>query len=414
MMPKRSLSDFCLLIVDCEHKTAPTAATGYASIRTPNIGRGRLILEDVNRVDEPTYRVWTKRAIPRADDLIIAREAPVGNVAIIPRGLEVCLGQRTVLARPDPGQVDPRFLCYFLLGEYVQGRFQAAATGATVPHLNMRDIRNLSIPPLPDLKTQRRIGSILGAYDELIEVNLRRITALEEMARRPFDEWFVRFRFPGHEQQELLDTAEGPPPHGWRWARLGDVARINAISIRSDTAPDRIAYVDIASVSRGVIERVEEISFADAPGRARRTVRDGSVIWSMVRPNRRSFALILDPPPNLVVSTGFAVLDAIGVPFAYLYQWVTTPSFVAFLTGNTTGAAYPAVTPPVFERARIAIPEASLLTAYQQHAEPVLRLANSLREANHRLTASRDLLLPRLVSGELSVVAAECELKAAE
>src|SRR5690348_4599657 len=95
------LTSLCKFIVDCEHKTAPLAPDGYPSIRTPNVGRGRLILEGVNRVSAETYRAWTKRAVPQEDDLIIAREAPVGNVALIPAGLEVCLGQRTVLVRPD-------------------------------------------------------------------------------------------------------------------------------------------------------------------------------------------------------------------------------------------------------------------------------------------------------------------------
>jgi type I restriction enzyme, S subunit len=127
------LSDLCLLIVDCEHKTAPLSTDGYPSIRTPNVGRGRLELDDVNRVNAATYKAWTKRAVPQPNDLIIAREAPVGNVAIIQQHEEVCLGQRTVLVRPDPAKVDPAFLCYFLLGDYVQSRFRAAATGATVP-----------------------------------------------------------------------------------------------------------------------------------------------------------------------------------------------------------------------------------------------------------------------------------------
>jgi hypothetical protein len=81
------------LIVDCEHKTAPTQPSGYPSIRTPNIGRGYFILDGVNRVSEETYRLWTRRAIPRPGDLIMAREAPVGNVAVVPEGLEPCLGQ---------------------------------------------------------------------------------------------------------------------------------------------------------------------------------------------------------------------------------------------------------------------------------------------------------------------------------
>jgi type I restriction enzyme, S subunit len=103
------LDDLCELIVDCEHKTAPTQATGYPSIRTPNIGRGRFILENVNRVSEQTYRSWTRRAVPKAGDLIMAREAPVGNVAMIPPTLIPCLGQRTLLIRPDPTKVEPAF-----------------------------------------------------------------------------------------------------------------------------------------------------------------------------------------------------------------------------------------------------------------------------------------------------------------
>src|SRR5262245_12463014 len=102
-----TLSSICELIVDCAHKTAPIPAEGYPSIRTPNIGRGRLILDGVNRVSEETYRNWTRRAEPRHGDLIFAREAPVGNVAIVPPGQNVCLGQRTVLIRPDRLKVNP-------------------------------------------------------------------------------------------------------------------------------------------------------------------------------------------------------------------------------------------------------------------------------------------------------------------
>src|SRR6266850_1477041 len=146
MLQANTLEDVCELIVDCEHKTAPTQQTGYPSIRTPNIGRGRLLLEGVNRVSEETYMKWTKRAVPQAEDLILAREAPVGNVAIIPRSLKVCLGQRTVLLRARKHRVAPQYLVYLLLGSEIQGRIQAIANGATVGHLNVRDIRELELP----------------------------------------------------------------------------------------------------------------------------------------------------------------------------------------------------------------------------------------------------------------------------
>ena len=96
-----TLEDACEFIVDCLHNTALIQDTGYPSIRTPNVGRGRLILEGVNRVSEETYVEWTRRAVPLANDLIMAREAPAGNVAIIKNGQTVCLGQRTVHLRPN-------------------------------------------------------------------------------------------------------------------------------------------------------------------------------------------------------------------------------------------------------------------------------------------------------------------------
>ena len=88
-------------IVDCEHKTAPIQEEGYPSIRTPNIDFGRLDFVNVNRVSYDTYKKWTKRAIPKHPDLILAREAPLGNISIIPKGMDVCLGQRTVLISPN-------------------------------------------------------------------------------------------------------------------------------------------------------------------------------------------------------------------------------------------------------------------------------------------------------------------------
>ena len=209
------LGEICELIVDCEHKTAPTQETGYPSIRTPNIGRGRFILEGVNRVSEETYQLWTRRAMPQPGDLIMAREAPVGNVAMIPPGLQACLGQRTLLIRPDRSKVEPSFLNYFLNGPHVQGLIHAKTNGATVAHLNMKDVRTMDLPELPPLPVQRRIAGILSAYDELMENSQRRIRILEAMARALYREWFVHFRFPGHEKHPRVASPLGDIPKGW-------------------------------------------------------------------------------------------------------------------------------------------------------------------------------------------------------
>jgi len=152
-----TLDSLCELIVDCEHKTAPIQETGYPSIRTPNIGKGDLILDNVNRVSHETYLDWTKRAIPKAGDLILAREAPAGNIAVIPEGLKVCLGQRTVLLRPKNDRIVSKYLAFLILSRKVQKNLLSHSTGATVQHINMKDIRAFKIYDLADLSEQNRI-----------------------------------------------------------------------------------------------------------------------------------------------------------------------------------------------------------------------------------------------------------------
>ncbi len=148
------LSDITECIVDCEHKTAPTQDTGYPSIRTPNVGRGVLMLDDVRRVSEETYRLWTRREVPRPGDLILAREAPAGNVGVIPEGQSVCLGQRTVLIRPNQSDINPYFLAFYLLHPRVQDRLLSKSVGATVEHVNMRDIRALPVSVFGSMESQ--------------------------------------------------------------------------------------------------------------------------------------------------------------------------------------------------------------------------------------------------------------------
>jgi len=182
-----SLNELCELIVDCEHKTAPTQETGYPSIRTPNIGKGELILEDVNRVSLDTYIKWTKRAIPKAGDLILAREAPAGNIAVIPDNVEVCLGQRTVLIRLKKDKLIPKYLAYLILSKDVQRILLSHSTGATVQHINMKDIRAFKIYDLSDINEQQTIVCQLDALraetQKLEAVYQKKIADLEELKK---------------------------------------------------------------------------------------------------------------------------------------------------------------------------------------------------------------------------------------
>ena len=179
------LSSMCELIVDCEHKTAPTQDEGFPSIRTPNIGKGKLLLDDVKRVSAETYQAWTRRAVPLPGDLIFAREAPAGNVAVVPDGLQPCLGQRTVLIRPKKEAFDSLFLTYLLLSPSMQEHLLSHSKGSTVQHINMKDIRALRLGGIPAIKEQRelarRITDCSMNCERLESLYQRKIEALDEL-----------------------------------------------------------------------------------------------------------------------------------------------------------------------------------------------------------------------------------------
>ena len=215
------LNDICEFILDCPHSTAPNEGEGYPIIRTPNVGRGRLILDGVQRVSKATYDKRNIRAVPQKDDIIFAREAPAGNAAIIRAGQEVCLGQRTVLIRPDKKKVCPQFLAYYILAPKQQYELLGTANGATVAHVNIPIIRNMPVN-LPKIEIQERIAEILSSYDDLIENNKKQIKLLEEAAERLYREWFVDLHFPRYENTEIIDGV----PEGWKRKRLVDIADI--------------------------------------------------------------------------------------------------------------------------------------------------------------------------------------------
>lgn len=184
---KEPLSSLCELIVDCEHKTAPTQEEGFPSIRTPNVGKGNLLLDGVYRVSEATYTEWTRRAEPREGDLIFAREAPAGNVGVVPPNLRVCLGQRTVLIRPRRSVFVPEFLALLLLCPAMQKTLLGHSRGATVQHVNMKDIRALNVGAIPSISIQTEIvekfAAVRSETQRLESIYQRKLAALDDLKR---------------------------------------------------------------------------------------------------------------------------------------------------------------------------------------------------------------------------------------
>ena len=383
-MPR--LIELCELIVDCEHKTAPTQDTGYPSIRTPNIGKGRLILDGVNRVSTETYKAWTQRQVPKPGDLILAREAPIGNVAIITPGLEVCLGQRTVLIRTDREKLNPQYLTYLMLGDEIQGKILSMSNGATVHHLNMKDIRELEMPPILGLAVQDRIASILSAYDDLIENNTRRIKILEDMAQMLYREWFVNFRFPGHQKVKMVESELGRIPQGWRVGRL-DEAVVLQRGFDLPTSQRNPGNVPIIAATG--LNGTHDIAKVKGPGVV--TGRSGSLgtvmlVWEDFWPLNTALWAKEFKQSNPIHA--YFTLQALD------------------LKGFNSGAAVPTLNRNDIHGLPTILSDRETLNSFSECVLPMFALKRILESKNANLRTTRDFLLPKLISGEIPVEAA--------
>lgn len=373
---------------------------GVPLVKGENIGQGR-ILWDISRYWPSNEDGLDKfRLLP--GDVVLAMDRPW-----VPAGLkwavirdgdpDAFLVQRCARLRSRSPDLRQDFLRYVIGGPGFEAYIRPITTGVNVPHISGAQILGYNFR-LPPVEEQKRIAGILSAYDDLIENCERRIRVLDEMARSLYREWFVDFRFPGQDR-----SGRAAMPTTWRAVPLREVADVNAAKVDTRNPPAAIGYIDIASVSPGKIEAVNQFAFDDAPGRARRVVRHGDTLWSCVRPNRRSHALVVQPEVNTIASTGFAVLTPRRVPASYLYLATTTDEFVGYLEKRATGAAYPAVTGKDFEESVVVLPAEGVVAKFGETADTWFAAAAGLAKRIQNLRITRDLLLPRLLSGQLSV-----------
>lgn len=269
---------------------------------------------------------------------------------------------------------------------------------------------NIDVKVISDMKSQVVIGRYLSNYDSLMENNNRRIAILEDMAQSLYREWFVNFRYPNYQDNldadgnpKFIDSPLGQIPEGWEVKRLDDVASVNPQSITKKNAPEEIGYIDIKSVGTGTINEVKAMAFDGAPSRARRVVIDGDIIWATVRPNRKQFSYICKPAPNTIASTGFAVLRSKNLPASYLYSFTTTDSFTGHLVNHATGSAYPAVNADIFQKADILVPPKKLMEKFDELCSDAISQSEVLKKKNKNLKQQRDMLLPKLISGQIEL-----------
>ena len=321
----------------------------------------------------------------------------------------------------DPEKLCGGFLRYWSQGvEFINQLSGMKASTDMAPYLSLTDQRRLSIT-LPPLAEQKAIAVVLGALDDKIELNRRMNATLEAMARALFQSWFVDFdpvraKLDGR-PPPALDTATAAlfPEHfahgehdmlpvGWRHAAIEEVCATNAWTLGKNDDLETLEYVEISEVSRGNIANIATYQRGEEPSRARRRLRHGDTVLSTVRPDRGSYFLALNPPENRVASTGFAVLTPTKAPWSFIHAALTQPEVSDHLGQMADGGAYPAVRPEIIGAIQVALPnEPKILEAFHRTCAPLFEQAEANRIQSRTLATLRGTLLPKLLSGELSV-----------
>lgn len=357
-------------------------------------------------IENPLYisvdkynEIKEKFGVPQTGDMLLTSVGTIGIPYIIKK--KDCFyfkdGNLTWFRDFREG-LNSKYLYYWIKSSEGTGILYNTTIGSSQKALIISALKNIKVS-LPPRSVQDKIVEVVSAYDDLIENNQKQIKLLEEAAQRLYKEWFVDLRFPGHENTKIVNGV----PEGWQWCKVRDVADINGSALPKNYKEDFIDYVDLGSVRCGHIETRTRYNLNEAPGRAKRCAKDGDIIWGMVRPNLKAYALVTNPKKTDVFSTGFAVLSAKKVPYSYLYCAVTQEEFVGYLVNATNGAAYPAVKPVHFEVADILKPDDKVLEQFHSVADSIYRKKEALENQNHNLRESRDLILPKLMSGEVEV-----------
>lgn len=372
------LGDVCRVIPGYAFKSRDWSDTGFPVVKIKNIQADCTVdFTDVDCVPESVITPKLDKFRLHDRDILIAMTgATAGKVGKIRTDSPVYLNQR--VAKISPFAADPNFVWAIVSSRRYQELFFKLADGAAQPNMSGSQIEGVELD-LPDLPTQHRIASILSAYDDLIENNTRRIAILEEMARRIYEEWFVRFRFPGHEQMKMVESEQGLIPEGWALRKLGEV--IELAYGKALKAEERKPGPCPVFGSSGIVGCHEQ-SLVDGPGIiVGRKGNVGSVHWCDV--------------PFYPIDTVYFVRT--NLPLHYVFFNLKRQHFI------NNDAAVPGLNRNQAYALHFLVPSDDALGRFVELCEPIFKQVRVLTAKNANLRATRDLLLPKLISGELDV-----------
>jgi type I restriction enzyme S subunit len=328
-------------------------------------------------------------------DIVMCEGGEPGRCALWKEAVPGMMIQKA-LHRIRPHQsLDNRFLYYSFLHLGRRGAFTPLFTGATIKHLPREKLAKveISFPPLAD---QRRIADVLAAYDDLIENNRRRMALLEESARQLYREWFVRLRFPGYEHTRIVDGV----PSGWKRKSLGDLCceireLVSPSSLEPDTPYIGLEHMPRRSIALNEWGKVDEVTSSKSRFKA------GEILFGKIRPYFHKVGVAF--VDGVASSDSIVIRPTDEKLHGLVLMTMSSDEFVAVTAQQMKeGSKMPRADWKQMQAYPVPLPPEGLLDAFDDVIQPIIAQLKSLTFANQKLRAARDLLLPRLMSGEIA------------
>ncbi|MEO0474359.1 MAG: restriction endonuclease subunit S [Planctomycetota bacterium] len=360
------------------------------------LGDNSVTTDGIARITE-TDRDRLSRHVMKKGDIVFSRRGDVTRRAFITAKEAGWLcGTGCLLLRIEHPKCDNRFLARYLSLPSSKTYLEQHAVGATMPNLNQGILRSvpLRLPPIP---TQQAIVGILSAYDDLIANNTRRIKLLEDAARLLYEEWFVRLRFPGHEHTPIQDGV----PQGWDTKTVSELCE----TVKDTVDPSRIEpttpYIGLEHIPRRSIT-LADWGRAEQVESSKHRFVEGDILFGKIRAYFHKVGLAMT---DGITSSDAIVIRANGADQQWLLLMTTSSDQFVRTAAQTAreGSKMPRADWSVMQQYRVLIPSRQILLSFNDFVEPITRQLKSLAFGIRRATEARDLLLPRLMSGEVAV-----------
>jgi len=388
---------------------------GYAFKGEYFAGTGtHVVLTPGNFFDEGGFKAkgneekWYTGPVPsdfvlNEGDLIVAMteqaEGLLGSSARIPRSGVYLHNQRLGLVQVrDESAADRRFLYYLFNSRPVRAQIRASASGAKVRHTAPSRIAEVRVS-VPSLPVQRRIAAILSAYDDLIGNNLQRIKIVEEMARTLYQEWFVEFRFPGHEKVRMVDSLLGKIPEGWEMRNLGELCALRKDRYEDGQHSD-LPLLDLAKMLQRTLA-VGEMGSPKELTTSRILFEEDDILFGSIRPYLHK--VILAPCRGVTNISVLVIRPAEARLRSLLSVLLSSEGVIRWADQHSNGTKMPVIKWDVLEKMPVLVPVQSLLQRFQDVVQPMLQTIKITSAHDRNLRHTHDLLLPKLISGELDV-----------